>query len=113
MSGYRLTDPDTSKDASAMVNVSHAEELVLKVLRGFGSFRGGTTEEIAEAAHLSLQTVTPRIKPLENKGLVYRTGEKRVGKSKRARLVFRIRDGAVQSTLFAASEIPKGTDDVN
>jgi DNA-binding MarR family transcriptional regulator len=87
MNSFRLTDPATSQEAFLSVNISHAEQLVLEALHNFGSFRGGTTEEIAEAAHLSLQTVTPRIKPLEAKGLVYRNGEKRVGKSNRARLV--------------------------
>ncbi|MEX3635992.1 MarR family transcriptional regulator [Paraburkholderia sp. BR14320] len=101
MSVYRQADPSTSKDAFRSVNVSHAEALVLEALHRFGESRGGTTEEIAEAAHLSLQTVTPRIKPLEAKGLVYRNGERRVGKSKRARLVIRLKSGPVQGALFA------------
>jgi uncharacterized membrane protein len=52
------------------------------------SERGGTTEEIAEALSLPRVTVSPRLKPLERKGLVQATEQRRPGQSGRAQIVW-------------------------
>jgi DNA-binding MarR family transcriptional regulator len=63
----RSTDPATSKAAAAKVNVSDREQIVLKCLREQGD---ATCREIAQRSGLDYASVTPRIKPLRNKGLV-------------------------------------------
>jgi DNA-binding MarR family transcriptional regulator len=85
----RSNTPETSVDALKSLDVSNLEGCVLRALIALGN-RGGTSEEIADQLGMNLQTITPRLKPLENKGLVERTGEKRKGSSNRARVVFRL-----------------------
>jgi DNA-binding MarR family transcriptional regulator len=89
MDGFRSTDPSTSKEAFESANVNLLESRVLDALRAMGE-KGGTAEEIAELLNISLQSVTPRIKPLETKGLVYRNGDRRRGKFNTSRLVVRL-----------------------
>ena len=74
----RNTDPQTSHDAAAraMSKVSLLEYDVIGQLQ-----RGGpqTTGEIAAKAEISLVSISPRMKPLEKKGLVLRTDSRRRG----------------------------------
>ncbi len=73
----RSSDPDTSKDAAARVNVSKRERQVLDALKSLGD--KATTREIADRSGVELLTVSPRLKPLEAKGLVRRTEARRDG----------------------------------
>jgi predicted ArsR family transcriptional regulator len=68
----RRSDPVTSFLAAERVNASQLEETVLQVLGAHP--QGLTTEQIAAATGLSLVTVSPRLKPLERKRLVFRDG---------------------------------------
>ena len=74
---YRATDPDTSKEAADKVDAVRLERLVVDAVRELGT---ATAHEVAEHTLLSLVTVSPRFAPLERKGLLRRTGERRDGR---------------------------------
>ena len=84
----RRTDPITSKESAQRVtaSVSELQQLVLAALRKFGP---GTTEEIARWTAKSLVTISPRLKPLEAKGAVIRSGKK-VNQSGHAATVWKV-----------------------
>lgn len=69
----RRTDPETSAKAAERVNGKALAELVLADLKARGP---GTAHEIAERMGLSLVTVSPRMKPLEEAGKVIRCGKR-------------------------------------
>ena len=71
----RRSDPPTSKESAQRVtaSVSELQQLVLAALKQYGP---GTTEEIARWTGKSLVTISPRLKPLEAKGSVVRSGKK-------------------------------------
>ncbi len=71
----RKTDPKTSHDAGNSIEVTEREFEVLKTMRQ--RRRALTTVEISEFSGIPLWTVSPRMKPLEKKGLVQRAGTKR------------------------------------
>lgn len=70
----RSSDPATSKGAASAVNVRQREAEVLEALAGLGG--RATTTEIAKFGGLDKWSVSPRMKPLEGKGLVERTDER-------------------------------------
>jgi hypothetical protein len=71
----RNTDPETSREAADSLKTSHLQEIILTVL---GRARAGlTTHEIAAACGIGYQTITPRMKALCSKALVYDTGLRR------------------------------------
>lgn len=82
----RRTDPETSRAAAMSVNTTELEEKVWQLLKRYGA-HGLTSEEIAEKLNLSLVTVSPRLRPLANKGRVKETG-KRKNSSGRAAIVW-------------------------
>lgn len=81
----RSTDPVTSRRAASRVNVKRLNTQILGALRSLGPM---TTEEISKAIRRRLQSVTPRMAPLANKGLVRNTGKTRRGSSNRERIVW-------------------------
>ena len=87
----RNTDPETSHIAAASIQekVPTLESLVLCFLKLQGD-TGGTTEEIAAALNLDRVTISPRMKPLFNKGQVIQMG-KRSGKSNKPAIVWGVR----------------------
>ena len=76
----RHTDPGTSHDAAARMayGVATLETMVVQCLRAAPS--GLTTDEIATHTGVRLVSVSPRMKPLELRGLVVRTAERRDGR---------------------------------
>lgn len=73
----RRTDPDTSHEAAATVDVTHREQQVLDALAGAPG--GLTTKEMEPVTGVDRLSLSPRMKPLELKGLVVRTDETRDG----------------------------------
>lgn len=71
----RRTDPDTSHQAAVSVDVQRAEKQVLCCLRSLGG--KAINNEIAEFLGVRVNASSPRMKPLEKKGLVRRTDERR------------------------------------
>jgi DNA-binding Lrp family transcriptional regulator len=85
MSGLaRNTDPDTSHEA-AKLNTSTLESRVLEAINANGPM---TTEEIAQATGIDLQSITPRIAPLRRRGYIFDSGLRRNGASGRSRIVW-------------------------
>ena len=70
----RASDPDTSHDAAASVNVARAEGRVLDCLRVMGK---ANNNEIAEYLACRVNASSPRIAPLCRKGLVRNSGLRR------------------------------------
>jgi hypothetical protein len=71
----RRHDPDTAKKAAAKVPVADLEARVLRALRL--SHYGMTTHELAWLLKVDLVSVSPRMRPLTEKGLVQDSGERR------------------------------------
>lgn len=82
----RATDPSTSHAAAASIEPTALEDRVLQCLRR--NPHGLTSTEIAERLNLAPWTVSPRIKPMREKGLVLDSGIKRKGASGRSSIVW-------------------------
>ena len=82
----RHTDPATSHAAARSVYATPLEEQVLKALRQCPL--GATSFQLADKMGMSLVTVSPRLKPLVEKGLVIDSGVKRRGDSGRNQIVW-------------------------
>lgn len=85
----RSTDPTTSHQAAFEFDpaVTKIEQRILGELRSLG--RGGmTTHALAAVLDLGLVTVSPRMKPLEGKGLVRKSGRYAESPSGRRRIVW-------------------------
>lgn len=82
---YRRVDPGTSRAAAASIDATTLESIVVDTLRRLG---GATTYEIAAVTHLSLVTISPRLRPLVRKGLVRDSGLTRAGDTGRRRIVW-------------------------
>ena len=67
----RTTDPDTSHEAAATVDVTKRE---IDAMRGLDILGGqGNCRRVAAAASVHEWSISPRFKPLEEKGYVIRT----------------------------------------
>lgn len=79
----RKRDPDTAQRAARAVRANSLEAVVLHALRialtgsAYGETPGYTTEELAQHLGMSVVTVSPRMRPLERKGLVRDSGSRR------------------------------------
>jgi hypothetical protein len=71
----RNTDPIPSDEAAELVDVSALEEVCLRHIRAVEPL-GLTSKQLAHSTGLSLVTVSPRLKPLEDKGKLYRAGKR-------------------------------------
>ena len=89
MSGLaRNTDPDTSHEA-AKIHTSTLESMVFEALNKHGPM---TAEEISQVTGVSLQSITPRIKPLMKIGILVDTGLRKPGASGRNRRVIGVKN---------------------
>ena len=84
----RATDPSTSHEAAASVNATRLESIILDKLKRYPS-PGATTHELAQALGLELVSISPRMKPLKDKGLVCDTGFRVRGISGRRQIIWR------------------------
>ena len=71
----RTHDPSTSHEAAKRVNVTKKENAAMRGLRFLGG--RGNSKEAADAVGEHEWSISPRMKPLERKGLVIRTEERR------------------------------------
>ena len=86
----RRNDPATSKEAASSLSaevLTKVEVAILGALRDAGD-EGCTTREIAEVTGIDWGTITPRLKPMEEKGAVMRTDKLRMNPSGRRSLVW-------------------------
>lgn len=85
----RRSDPVTSKAAAASVEVARMEGKVLEVLRQYPA--GLTTEQITGYTGEPLVSISPRLRPLTEKGLVEDSGERRRNMSGRRAIIWKVR----------------------
>lgn len=83
----RLTDPDTSFEASKGSKLTQIQETVFGYLEE-AKEKGLTTNELSQLSSIPLVTVSPRMKPLADMGLIKDSGERRTGDSGRASIVW-------------------------
>jgi DNA-binding MarR family transcriptional regulator len=95
---YRNDDPDTSVKAAESVDATKLERIVFDYICVTG-LTGMTSEEIATASGMELASITPRLSPLEQKGWINRTEDRRPGKSGRGRIVWVRNPQRVQALL--------------
>ena len=73
----RTTDPDTSIDAAISIDPTRLESLVLDAIRHFGE-SGATMDEVDRALpDVRASSISPRFKPLMEKGFVIGDGRTR------------------------------------
>lgn len=75
----RNTDPDTSQEAARVVGkttASHYERLVYQALLDHGPM---TTHGLVDVLKIDRVTISPRMKPLNRKGLVIDNGQREIG----------------------------------
>ena len=84
----RKSDPDTSKEAAAKVDVKKTEYLVLIAIRDSGS-QGCIAAELPDLTGLPLNSASARTRPLANKGLIRDSGERRLGPNGRNQIVWK------------------------
>lgn len=85
----RGTDPSTSKAAGMSFDPTQLELEVLNAIRTFGD-EGATQDDVlSKLRRISHSSITPRFRPLLNKGLLVDTGCKRKGVSGRSQRVMR------------------------
>lgn len=82
----RRTDPETSHAAAATVPVTELEAIVLDQIRRAEPY-GMTIDELVAMTGLPKVSLSPRLRPLFNKGLVTTCG-KRKGDSGRMQIVW-------------------------
>lgn len=77
----RATDPAASRDAAASLGLSGSARLAKMVVAALKEYGPMTTHEIAEVTGQTVVTISPRIKPLREAGLVEDTGYRREKRS--------------------------------
>ena len=83
----RTSDPITSDEAAELVHVEHVEGVIVRHLRFWPA--GLTCLELAGSTGLPRDSISPRMKPLETKGLVYRDGTRQVRGARSATTVWK------------------------
>ena len=79
----RRSDPDTSHAAADSMDPTRLNKLQRKALVALVVCQGqGTNDEIVELSGETWRTITPRMRPLERRGLVRRSGERRARSGK-------------------------------
>jgi hypothetical protein len=82
----RDTDPVTSHNAAASVNATRLEAMVYQAVHSFGA-DGAIAEEIKLRLNMDYNSVTPRIRPLINKGLLINTEWQRKASTNRGQMI--------------------------
>ena len=93
----RRTDPETAKAAARKAPAAGLQMRVLDALRR--SREGLTSHELAALLGEDLVSVSPRLRPLANKGLVRDSGERRAGPSGTKSIVWVAGTDAVIATV--------------
>mgnify|MGYP003350147771 FL=1 len=85
----RKTDPETSKEAGASIDTTNLEKIVLEAIKAFPD--GCILQDIEHTIpHIRQSSISPRIRPLIRKGLIYATGEYRPSYSGRSQRVLKV-----------------------
>ncbi len=81
----RAHDPETSHESAGKLSANRLEAIVLE---GIKRLNGATSEELAVALKIDRVTVSPRLRPLERKGLIADSNKRRIGSSGRSSIVW-------------------------
>lgn len=82
----RSTDPDTSHEAADSLDPTDLELIVLNAIRKYPN--GCIGEQIErDLSNIPYRTISPRFKPLTDKGYIIDTGERRKASSGRTQRV--------------------------
>lgn len=85
----RTGDPSTSHEAAASIDPTELEAMVLDAIRESGH-KGMTADDLLHHfPKYSYSSITARPSALKRKGLIYDSGEKRLGKSGRRQAVLK------------------------
>lgn len=106
----RTKDPDTSHAAARGVDATKLQGMVLYAMREWGSM---TASEISERLEISLQSITPRMRPLAEKGLIRDSGERRMTPRGRKSIVWEIVPGCGDPWPHAEEDAPLSFEEVN
>ena len=82
----RNSDPITSHQAAASIDAAKLEAQVYKVIFSHGRV-GCISDDVKEAMGLDNNSITPRFKPLKNRGHIIDTGWGRPGRSGRQQTI--------------------------
>jgi predicted transcriptional regulator len=82
----RASDPYTSHEAAAEVPVTRLEAIVLEAIRA--SAIGRTIDELVDATGLDKVSISPRLRPLCNKGCIVESTHTRPGRSGKQQIVW-------------------------
>jgi predicted ArsR family transcriptional regulator len=83
----RYTDPSTSHDAAESIDTTQLERMVFNVLKEYGP---QTSEQVAEKLKMPLVSISPRFRPLANKGKIIDSGERFKNKSGRCAILWAV-----------------------
>lgn len=92
---FKNTDPDTSVLAALAANVTDSEPAVLVTLANAAGPL--TAEEVAKFTGIPVPAITPRFRPLVNKGLIFDTGTRRKNLSGRKAIVWGLKKAQLVS----------------
>jgi DNA-binding MarR family transcriptional regulator len=86
----RSGDPETAYAAAAAVedNVTHLQRIVLDALLVAGD-KGMTSQEISDYTKIDRVTISPRLRPLADKGLIVDSEERRPGNTGKMGIVWK------------------------
>lgn len=104
----RDTDPGTSHAAATAIDADGIAGKVLEALVSSGP-RGATSEEIADRLGMPRVTVSPRLKPLCDRGLACDSGQRRDGRSGHSSIVWLAARFAPELATLARSEAIRQT----
>lgn len=95
---HRSKDPSTSREAAAFIRarLPHLENITYTCLKRSKN-RGKIVDELVDATGLEKVTVSPRLRPLVKKGLVFESKERRMGKSGRYQTVWKCIEWAAKA----------------
>ena len=83
----RREDPATSHDAAESIDATAMERVVADAIWEFGA-AGAIADEVCNALpRHAYNTITPRFKPLKDKGIIITDGTRRKAKSGRGQMV--------------------------
>lgn len=86
--GARASDPETSKEAAESLSAEAVNGIRRQVLEGLARLGGSAiSDELVSATGLEWRTLTPRLRPLANLGLIVEAGTRR-GSSGRMQTVW-------------------------
>ena len=84
---HRSTDPDTSVEAAATVNVTKSEQRCYDYCKRHGN-AGVTNSEAAAYLNLLPNTTSPRWRPMERKKIIMDSGQRRKNGAGRNEIVW-------------------------